>query len=63
MRVVTAREGETLAELSKRTGNVWDPAFTANCNDIPVDGKLSAGDLVKVARVEPYLITEPGSGG
>jgi predicted Zn-dependent protease len=55
LRVVTARAGETLAELSRRVGNVWDPAITANANDMAEDRKLAAGDLVKVAVSEPYF--------
>jgi len=55
LRVVTARQGETLAELSRRVGNVWDVAITANANDMAEDRKLAVGDLVKVALSEPYF--------
>ncbi|MHC4945952.1 MAG: hypothetical protein ACYTG7_23305 [Planctomycetota bacterium] len=55
LRIVTTREGETLAELSRRVGNVWSLAVTANSNDMPEDRRLVAGVRVKVALEEPYF--------
>jgi len=54
LRVFAAREGETLAELSARTGNVWTPAKTAAVNRAPERAGLEAGQLVKVAVRAPY---------
>ena len=54
VRVVEAREGETLAQLGERTANPWSPEYTALINDLDVDQPLKAGTLVKIARREPY---------
>jgi predicted Zn-dependent protease len=49
LRVVTARENETLEQLSRRSGNVWKPAYTAAINGMDVGQVLKVGTLVKVA--------------
>jgi predicted Zn-dependent protease len=54
LRVVAAREGETLADLSARTGNVWNLAKTAAANRVEAGARLEAGRLVKVAVRAPY---------
>ena len=54
LRVAEARQGETLAQLSERTGNQWIPEYTALINDLSVDQPLQAGTLVKIARREQY---------
>jgi predicted Zn-dependent protease len=54
MRVVAAREGETLSDLSARSGNAWDINQTAVANAFFVDSVLEPGQLVKVAIEEPY---------
>ena len=54
LRVAIARAGETLADLGKRTGNHWSPAYTAMINHIPEDQKLEAGRLIKIIKEEPY---------
>lgn len=54
LRVVTAHEGETLADLSARVGNVWTLAKTAAVNRVEAGAKLDAGRLVKVAVRAPY---------
>jgi predicted Zn-dependent protease len=54
LRVVTARPGEGLAELGRRTGNAWDPSSTAVYNGIFVDHRFEGGELVKVVKVEAY---------
>jgi len=54
VRIVQAKPGETLAELSRRTKNVWKLPFTALVNNIPENKKLKSGDLIKIAREEPY---------
>jgi predicted Zn-dependent protease len=49
LRVVSARGGETLAELGRRTGNGWKPAETAVANELDPAAPLAEGRLVKVA--------------
>ena len=54
LRLATAMAGESLADLSQRTGNQWALAYTAMVNHIPEDKTLSAGDVIKIAKEEPY---------
>jgi predicted Zn-dependent protease len=54
LRSVRAQEGETLGELSARTGNQWDVASTAVANAIFVHEPLHEGQRIKIARFEPY---------
>ena len=54
LRIVEAQPGETLATLSKRTQNDWDLNETAVANALFVEEPLAAGQLVKIARREPY---------
>ena len=49
LRVVTARSGEKLAQLSKRTGNKWPLENTAAINGIEVNQSLPKGKLIKIA--------------
>lgn len=49
LRLATAREGETIVEVGRRSGNAWKPEQTAVANAIPLDARLAAGQLVKVA--------------
>lgn len=53
LRIVAAREGERLENLSARTGNAWSPAYTALANGLDVEGTLRQGQLIKIARTEP----------
>jgi predicted Zn-dependent protease len=53
-RVVKAREGETLASLSKRSGNALSPDLTAAINSLSPDQRLSKGQLVKIGKKEPF---------
>ena len=55
LRIVEARAGETLEELSERTGNAWGLNETAVANALFIDQPLEEGQLVKVARRERYL--------
>ena len=48
-------EGETIDEISTRTGNVLKPDFIALINDIDEDTKLSKGQLLKIGIVEQYI--------
>jgi predicted Zn-dependent protease len=54
LRVVTARDGERPAEIVRRTGSVWSAAEFAVVNGLAVDARLTAGQLLKVAILEPY---------
>jgi predicted Zn-dependent protease len=54
LRVVKAKAGETLATLSKRTGNAWSLEETSVVNDLNPAATLAAGQLVKIAKAEPY---------
>jgi predicted Zn-dependent protease len=53
LRIVPAAAGETLADVSRRTRNVWTLARTANANAVAESAPLPAGFAVKVAVVEP----------
>ena len=55
VKVVNAREGETIAELSKRTGNLIKPELTAIMNAKKVDEKLKEGTEIKIILKRPYL--------
>jgi predicted Zn-dependent protease len=54
LRIVAARAGESLSELSKRSANHWDIQQTAVMNDLFTTSTLEAGQLVKVAVAERY---------
>jgi predicted Zn-dependent protease len=54
MQVVTARGGEDIPGLSKRTRNAWDPTVTAVYNGVLPNHRFERGDLVKIALVTPY---------
>ncbi len=56
LRIVEAREGETLEDVSRRTGNEWDVHRTATVNGLVMGARLAEGQLVKVALREPYRI-------
>ena len=54
LRVVKARDGETLAELRKRVNSMWSLAETAVANGLSQNSRLSEGQLIKVAIPQPY---------
>ena len=54
LRVVEARAGESLAALSRRTGNAWGLEETAVANGLTVEARLAAGTPVKIAVEQPY---------
>ena len=54
LRVVEARAGESLREISDRTGNRWNVQETAVMNDLFADAPLRAAQLVKIAVSERY---------
>jgi predicted Zn-dependent protease len=55
LRIAEARPGESLAELSARTHNEWDPAYTAVANGLAPATPLAPGALIKIAVREPYV--------
>ena len=54
LRAVRARGGESLEQLLDRTGAAWEPEEAAVANAIASGDPLRKGQLVKVARREPY---------
>ena len=54
LRIATARSGETLAALSQRTGNAWDPSRTSVYNGIFPNHRFEGGELVKIVQMQPY---------
>ena len=55
LRLVRAHAGETLAQFSARTGNVYEVHPTAIANGLSVDAVLSEGQLLKIGVRGPYL--------
>jgi predicted Zn-dependent protease len=54
LRSVSARAGERLVDLSRRTANAWTAEETAVANGLPLGALLAAGDPVKIAVKVPY---------
>jgi predicted Zn-dependent protease len=54
LRLVPARAEESIAELSRRTGNEWNIQQTAVMNDVFANERLEAGRLMKIAVSQPY---------
>jgi predicted Zn-dependent protease len=54
LRVFEARAGETLASAARRAGDAWSPEQSAAANALAPDAPLAEGQLLKVARREPY---------
>jgi len=52
--VARARAGESLAALSRRTGNVWSVEQTAVANGLSPTAPLPAGLAVKIAVERPF---------
>jgi len=60
LRIVRARAGERLADLSRRTGNTWTPEETAVTNGLQLGARLSEGQPLKIALEVPYTrVTAP----
>lgn len=49
LRIATARRGETLVELGRRTGNRWSASETAVANGIEQGAALREGQRIKIA--------------
>ena len=58
--IVTAKRGEDLKSLNKRTGNAWNVGNTAVMNGIFADHEFRGGELVKVVRRHHYRSSKPG---
>ena len=54
LRLARAKQGETIAEFSARTKNVYDVHRTAIANDLEVGSRLDAGQLLKIGVRGPY---------
>lgn len=52
--IVAAKDGETIEELSKRTGNVLSVDYLALINNVKIDEKLIEGQWVKIGVVTKY---------
>jgi predicted Zn-dependent protease len=59
LRLIPARAGETIPELSRRTRNDWNIQETAVVNGVFADARFEAGQLVKVAVPQPYAGAAP----
>jgi predicted Zn-dependent protease len=55
LKVETARAGEDIAEISKRSHNAWSVNDTAVYNGVFADHRFESGELVKIAVSEPYV--------
>jgi predicted Zn-dependent protease len=54
LHIVTARDRESVAQLSARTGNVWSPEETAVMNGLSEGALLRRGQPIKIALGRPY---------
>jgi predicted Zn-dependent protease len=54
LRSARAEPGETLTELSERTGNQWDLTFTSVVNGVFAHDALAPGQRIKIAVKERY---------
>jgi predicted Zn-dependent protease len=54
LRLARAVQGESIAEFSTRTKNVYDVHRTAIANDLEVGARLDAGQLLKIGLRGPY---------
>lgn len=59
LRSVAALPGESLEQLSRRSGNEWDLNRTAVMNGLHIDQPLGGDFLVKIAIREPYRAMPP----
>jgi predicted Zn-dependent protease len=55
LRIATARPGEDLQALGRRTNSAWDPTTAAVFNGLQADQRFRGGELVKTAQVERYV--------
>jgi len=64
LELVRAKAGETIAQLSARTGNTYEVHPTAIANGLSVDARLTEGELIKIGVRVPYTppTEEPAPG-
>ncbi|MDP6674003.1 MAG: M48 family metalloprotease [Gammaproteobacteria bacterium] len=55
IRTITANAGESIQELSERTGNLFSPEMTTAVNGLPDITTLKQHQLIKILYREPYL--------
>ena len=55
IRIVTAENGESIADLNARSGNVLSDELTAAINGLPDGHVFAGGNPVKILRVERYF--------
>jgi predicted Zn-dependent protease len=60
LRIARALEGESIEQLSQRTGNALPVPATAIMNDVFIDSRMRAGQLIKVGIAEPYIARRQG---
>ncbi|MDJ0928545.1 MAG: M48 family metalloprotease [Gammaproteobacteria bacterium] len=54
VRIATAEAGESIADLSGRTGNLWNEPLTEATNGRTSGAALEDGELIKILRAERY---------
>ena len=59
LRLAEARPDEDVAALVKRTGSVWDTFTTTVYNGLSPSHRFRGGELVKIAKKEPYRPKRP----
>jgi predicted Zn-dependent protease len=55
LRLITARDGETLRELVTRARSTWSVRMVAVANALPPEPSLAKDQMVKLAVAEPYV--------
>lgn len=59
LRIVEALPGEDVKTLSKRSGNAWDAFATVIYNGLSPSQRFEGGELVKIAKIQPYRSKPP----
>ena len=59
--VAEAQGGESLGDLSARTGNAWDDQRVAILNALTIDHIFEGGETVKIALAKPYVPRSAGA--
>ena len=54
LRVVAAKQGETVSAIAKRSQSQWSVEKVAAANAMSTTGKLGGGEAIKVSKREPY---------
>jgi predicted Zn-dependent protease len=54
LRTAVVQPGESVEAFAERTGNEWNPFYTAVVNGLAVGSPLPSGARLKIARREPY---------